>query len=128
MAGLMCAASTAAIISGISVWKAAGWTGAAIGLGVAAVSLVYGATVVAGGRAADRWGSRAAGGAGAALGLVACAVATAATSAHAALGAGLVSAAAGAFCFPSLARWIAGARNALPLHARVSRYNLGWAA
>lgn len=127
LAGVTCAAFYAAMTTSVSIWKAAGWEGWRIGAAVAFANLSYAVFVALGGRAADRWGSRKAGTAGAIAGLIASVAATLHPSPAVALAGSIAVGGAGALCFPSLARWIAGANDRLQLHEKVSRYNLGWA-
>lgn len=127
LAGITCAAFYATMTTSVSIWKLDGWEGWRIGTAVALANLSYAVFVAIGGRVADAWGSRKAGTTGAVLGLGGCIAATAIPTPAVALGASLVVGGAGALCFPSIARWIAGANDRLRLHEKVSRYNLGWA-
>ncbi len=127
LAGITCAAFYATMTTSVSIWKSAGWEGWMIGTAVAVSNLAYAVFVALGGRAADRWGSRKAGTAGAVFGLGGCVLGTLFPTPATAVAASLIVGAAGALCFPSIARWIAGANDRLRMHEKVGRYNLGWA-
>lgn len=113
------------------VWTAAGWTPWQIGLAMTATNLAYAGLVVQGGRLSDRWGRARTAILGAAVFLAGALVALIADTAWAALVATILGCAGSALFFPGNVGLFSDAQAppgqaALPLHVKVSRYNLGW--
>jgi len=131
MAGLVCLGFYMTSMTSISAWKEIGWEPWRIGVATTTVNLAYAFMVALGGRLADRWGRARTGLAGAAAGIGGCVTALFLPQPWSALTAFFCVNAAGAFCFPALAGLVsdsgAGERGpAMPLHRKVSGYNIGW--
>lgn len=120
-----------ALSLGAAIWTASGWSPTAIALPVTFASLTYGICVSFGGRCADRYG-RARVSMGGAIGCgLGCLVPVVIPHPLASAIALIVVFGSSAFFFPGIAAMCAEASHAqgadaLPLHRRVSQYNLGW--
>ncbi|HYE07081.1 MAG TPA: MFS transporter [Planctomycetota bacterium] len=118
-----------------SLWSERGWTSLQTGLALALANFAYAATAALGGRVADRFGRGVACVAGTLIAGAGCVLALA-TSEPVPVLVGLVLSIGGtAIYFPGCAGLFSdaegarpGAAVAAPLHAKVNRYNLGWAS
>jgi MFS family permease len=120
-----------AALSAIAAWNRDGWSQSSIGLATTIGMLCYGGVVFIGGRLSDGWGRARTAAVGAAIAALGSAVAAAHANGVTALIASMAGFAGAALFFPgnvglfSDAQAPVGART-LPLHVKVSRYNLGW--
>lgn len=108
-----------------------GWSPWQIGLAMTLANLCYASLVVQGGRLSDRWGRARTAIVGALICVVSAAVALIADAPWSALTATMLGCIGSAFFFPGNVGLFSDARapdgaSALPLHVKVSRYNLGW--
>ncbi|MBA3685784.1 MAG: MFS transporter [Planctomycetes bacterium] len=122
---------TAMVSNGL--WTSVGWSFWSIGLAMTIGSLCYAGCVIIGGRLADHWGRARTALLGAAIGALGCALAVAAPGPSVALVATMLAFAGPALFFPGCAGLFSDAEGAsgaapVPLHVKVSKYNLGWSA
>ena len=114
-----------------SAWNRAGWSAVAIGAAMTAANLCYALLASTGGRLSDGWGRARTGALGAVVSAVGCALALAITSAETAAAAAMLAFAGAALFYPGNVGLFSDAPaavgGALPLHVKISRYNLGWA-
>jgi predicted MFS family arabinose efflux permease len=113
------------------MWTTGGWTPWQVGLAMTAANLAYAAVVAQGGRLSDAWGRARTAILGASICACGAALALIADTAWSALAAAILGCAGSAFFFPGNVGLFSDARTAdgassLPLHVKVSRYNLGW--
>jgi MFS family permease len=125
--GIMLSAMTAT-----AQWNLAGWSERGIGMAMTGVNIAYAVLVLGGGRLSDGWGRGRTAVAGAAISMLGCAVAAAAPGPWTALAAAVLAFAGSALFFPANVGLFSDAvgdrgQANLPLHQKVSRYNLGWA-
>lgn len=118
-------------MTAVSAWNRATWTPDAIGLATTLGMLCYAAMVYGGGRLSDGWGRARTAACGAGLAAIGSAVASLAPSATTALIASMAGFAGSALFFPGNVGLFSDAqaqqgRPTLPLHVKISRYNLGW--
>ena len=113
------------------MWSSGGWTPWQIGLSMTAANLAYGTLVSQGGNLSDRWGRARTAVLGGSICVCGALFALVVATPWAALVGAILGCAGSAFFFPgnvglfSDAKGDAGAAD-LPLHVKVSRYNLGW--
>lgn len=123
-------ASYLGVATATGMWTAGGWSPFMIGVAVAATNLAYAALVAQGGRLSDRWGRARTAVLGASISAAGAALALAVALPWAALAAVVLVFAGSAFFFPGNVGLFSDARGdggaCPPLHAKVSRYNLGW--
>ncbi len=113
-----------------SAWNRAGWSEEAIGVAMTAANICYALLVSTGGRLSDGWGRARTGVLGATVGAVGCALAVVMVSPVSAVAAAMLAFAGSALFFPGNVGLFSDAPatgGALPLHVKISRYNLGWA-
>ena len=113
-----------------SAWNRAGWSAVAIGAAMTAANLCYALLVSTGGRLSDHWGRARTGVLGASVCAVGCTLAVMVPSEETAVAAAMLAFAGAALFFPGNAGLFSDAPavgGALPLHVKISRYNLGWA-
>jgi MFS family permease len=118
-------------VTSFGVWSSAGWSALATGASMMAANLAYGGLVGTGGRFADGWGRARTAITGAALALVGALIAIVGASAWSAVLGTVICFGGSALFFPGNAGLFSDARSALgevPLHRKVSRYNLGWSS
>jgi predicted MFS family arabinose efflux permease len=120
-----------AFATATGMWTADGWTPWQVGLAMTAANLAYAAVVAQGGRLSDAWGRARTAILGASICACGAALALIADAAWSALAAAILGCAGSAFFFPGNVGLFSDARTAdgassLPLHVKVSRYNLGW--
>jgi MFS family permease len=113
-----------------TVWEWSAWQ---IGVVTTVANLCYGGLVFLGGRLADHWGRARSGILGACIGLTGAIAALINDGPVGALAAAMLGMAGAALFFPGSAGLFSDAANAAggeppPLHRKVRRYNLGWAA
>lgn len=128
---LIALGSLLTLLVGISTWGRLDWSAWQIGLVTTVVNLCYGAVVAQGGVLADHWGRARAGMLGAAIGAIGCVAAFVSEHALVAVAAAMLGFAGPALFYPGSAGLFSDAEGAsgstaLPLHRKVSRYNLGW--
>lgn len=113
-----------------SAWNRAGWSETAIGVAMTAANLCYALLVSVGGRLSDGWGRARTGALGAAVCVIGCAIGVAVVSPVSAVAAAMLAFAGSAIFFPGNVGLFSdappAASGALPLHVKISRYNLGW--
>ncbi len=119
-------------VTSFGVWSSAGWSAVATGASMMAANFAYGGIVSSGGRLADGWGRARTAISGAALALVGALVAIIGASPWAAVLGTFICFAGSALFFPGNAGLFSDARTSVgdhvPLHTKVSRYNLGWSS
>jgi MFS family permease len=113
-----------------TVWDWSAWE---IGVVTTVANLCYGGLVFIGGRLADQWGRARSGILGASIGLAGALVALVQDGPVGALAAAMCGMAGAAMFFPGSAGLFSDAASMAggeppPLHRKVRRYNLGWAA
>ncbi len=113
------------------MWSAGGWTPWQIGLAMTATNLAYGSLVAQGGRLSDRWGRARTAVLGGSICLMGAMFALAFATPWSALVATILGCAGSAFFFPGNVGLFSDAKSEpgqqdMPLHVKVSRYNLGW--
>ena len=113
-----------------TVWDWPAWE---IGVVTTLANLCYGGLVFFGGRLADNWGRARSGILGACIGLVGALVALISDGPVGALTAAMCGMAGAAMFFPGSAGLFSDAASVVggeapPLHRKIRRYNLGWAA
>ena len=119
-------------VTSFGVWSSAGWSAVATGASMMAANLAYGGLVSFGGRLADGWGRARTAVSGAVLAVLGALVAALGDSAWSAVVGTFVCFAGSAFFFPGNAGLFSDAKTSggeqVPLHTKVSRYNLGWSS
>lgn len=114
-----------------SAWNRAGWSEGAIGAAMTAANLCYALLVSTGGRLSDGWGRARTGLLGTAVCAVGCALAVVVVGPVTAVVAAMLGFAGAALFYPGNVGLFSdappAADRALPLHVKISRYNLGWA-
>jgi MFS family permease len=113
-----------------TVWE---WSAGEIGVVTMLANLCYGGLVFFGGRLADQWGRARSGILGSCIGLTGALIALLNDGPAGALAAAMFGMAGAAMFFPGSAGLFSDAASAAggeppPLHRKVRRYNLGWAA
>jgi MFS family permease len=114
------------------IWNRADWNASQIGCALTLASLCYAVPVSLGGWLADHWGRARTSFLGAAIGIGACLLAWSSGRADVVVAATMGTTLAGALFFPGCAGLFSDAEAAspggspMPLHTKVSRYNLGW--
>jgi len=113
-------------------WNLSGWSERHIGLSMTLVTVAYALLVLIGGRLSDSWGRGRTALTGAAICASGCAVAMVAPGPWTALLAAALAFAGAALFFPGNVGLFSDAVSNnndadLPLHVKISRYNLGWA-
>ncbi len=129
---LISVGSILALMLGTVRWTGWEWSAWQIGVVTTVANLCYGGLVFIGGRLADRWGRARSGILGASLGLVGSIPAMISTEQWTTVMAAMCGFAGAAMFFPGSAGLFSDAEGAAggppPLHRKVRRYNLGWAA
>lgn len=119
-------------VTSFGVWSSAGWSAVATGASMMAANLAYGGFVGFGGRLADNWGRARTAISGALIAIAGAMVAVAGHSAWASVIGTVICFAGSAFFFPGNAGLFSDAKTSggdlVPLHTKVSRYNLGWSS
>lgn len=117
-------------VSSFGVWSAAKWSSVETGMAVMAANCAYMAFVGFGGRLADGWGRARTGVTGALIAIAGATLAYLGASAWASAIGTVICFGGSALFFPGNAGLFSDARSgggeAVPLHVKVSRYNLGW--
>ncbi len=119
---------------GTQMWNADHWTAARIGLVMTMACLGYAGPVAVAGIMADRWGRAKTSFLGMSIALVALSFACARPSSSSAAVAVIATFVGSAFFFPGCAGLFSDAEGEragsapMPLHTKVSRYNLGWSS
>lgn len=126
--GIMLSAMTAT-----AQWNAAGWSERRIGMAMTGVTIGYAVLVLLGGRLSDTWGRGRTAAMGGCIMTVGCALAATMPGPWMALAAAVLAFSGSAFFFPGNAGLFSdavtpGEQRQLPLHQKVSGYNLGWAS
>lgn len=117
---------------GIGVWKDAQWSPFQVGMAMTVANLCYAGVVACGGRLADRWGRAKVAIAGSLLSALGVTLMLVVPGPVMALIAAMLAFAGPALYFPGCAGLFSDAEGEVgrappPLHAKLSRYNLGWA-
>ena len=117
-------------VSSFGVWSAAGWSPVLTGGAMMLANLAYGGLVGVGGRMADGWGRARTAVCGALLAVAGGLLAWLVADPRAAAVGTVVAFAGSALFFPGNVGLFSDARSSaggeVPLHVKVSRYNLGW--
>lgn len=119
-------------VTSFGVWSLAGWSAVATGASMMVANFAYGGFVSFGGRLADGWGRARTAVSGAGIAILGAVVAVAGESAWASVIGTFICFAGSAFFFPGNAGLFSDAKSRggddVPLHSKVSRYNLGWSS
>ena len=117
-------------VTSFGMWSSSGWSAVATGAAMMAANLAYGSLVGFGGRLADGWGRARTAISGAMIAIVGAMVALFGGSAWASVFGTIICFAGSALFFPGNAGLFSDAKTSggghVPLHTKVSRYNLGW--
>ena len=125
-----CGSFLAALVA-LATWNRAGWSESSIGLGTTIGMLCYALVVYIGGQLSDRWGRARTAACGATLAAIGSAIAAWNPTGQTALIASMAGFAGSALFFPGNVGLFSDAQaghgaKPLPLHVKISRYNLGW--
>jgi MFS family permease len=119
------------IMTATAEWNRAGWSERSIGIAMTVVNISYALLVFLGGRMSDGWGRGKTAVVGSAISASGCIVALVLPGPWTALSAAVMACGGSALFFPGNAGLFSdavgeGRQASLPLHVKVSRYNLGW--
>lgn len=122
-----------AALNAIAAWNRVGWSESTIGILTTLGMVCYAGLVGIGGRLSDGWGRAKVAALGAGLAALGCAVAAVHATGITALVAAMAGFAGSALFFPGNVGLFSDAQAPegkahLPLHVKISRYNLGWSA